>query len=234
MPKLRQKLNKLAKKAKAQKKACFSCITQKFKNSREELKKSIDLESFGGHRLKMLVLIFLIAFTGYVLLFRQNYAKIFLVQKNERGEKTIQELKQEKLGQDLRGLVAGHPIERMIPYIAQKDRKTAAYLIGIAKKESAWGERRPVLAGKDCYNYWGFRMERERMGSGGHTCFDSPREAVNVVSRRIAEIIERNDAESAKDLLVWKCGNDCASTGGRAAADKWAMDVDYYAEQILN
>ena len=234
MPKLRQKLNNLAKKAKTQKKACFGYITQNFKNSREELKKSIDLESFGGHRLKMLVLIFLIAFTGYVLLFRQNYAKIFLVQKNERGEKTVEELRKEKLGQDLRGLVAGHPIEKMIPYIMEKDRMTAAYLIGIAKKESAWGERRPVLAGKDCYNYWGFRLERERMGSGGHTCFDSPREAVNVVSRRIAEIIERNDVESARDMLVWKCGNDCAATGGRAAADKWAMDVDYYAEQILN
>jgi hypothetical protein len=72
------------------------------------------------------------------------------------------------------------------------------------------------------------------MGSGGHTCFDNPREAVDVVARRIAEIIERNDAQSARDMLVWKCGSDCSVTGGQRDADKWALDVDFYAEKILN
>ena len=199
----------------------------------KKLKKSVNLESFREHQIKVLGLVFLIAFSGYVVLFRQNYAKIFLTQQKV-AEKTEQELKREKLEKDLRVIVAGHPIEKMIPFIASKDRKIAAYLIGIAKKESAWGEKKPVLDGVDCYNYWGFRAERDRMGSGGHTCFDSPREAVAVVSRRIAEIIERNDVESARDMLVWKCGTDCSATGGQKAANKWARDVDYYAEQVLN
>ena len=234
MSKLTQKLNKLVQKAKSRKEAYFSFISQKFSNSLEELRKNIDLESFSGHQVKVLILVFLIAFFGYVVLFKQHYCEIFLAQKNYLPEKTPQEIRKEKLSDDLRVIVSGHPIEKMIPYIAAKDRKTAAYLIGIAKKESNWGKRRPVLAGVDCYNYWGFRLEQENMGSGGHTCFRSPQEAVNVVSRRIAEIIERNDVESARDMLVWKCGTDCAATGGQKAADKWARDVDFYAEKLLN
>ena len=200
----------------------------------KKAKKSFNPGSLSEHRLKTVVLVSLIAFTSFVLLFQQNYSKIFFVQKIPIERKSSQEIKRERFKKELSILLKDHPIERMIPYIAQKDRKTAAYLVAIAKKESNWGKRIPVLAGQDCYNYWGFRLERERMGSGGHTCFDSPREAVEVVSRRVAEIIERNDAQSAKDMLVWKCGTSCAVTGGQAAANKWARDVDFYAEKVLN
>lgn len=185
-------------------------------------------------RVKTVVLVCLIAFMSFVVLFKQNYAKIFLAQVNHATKKSQSEIEKENLKRDLHAMVKGHPIELMIPYIAQKDRKTAAYLIGIAKKESNWGERRPVLAGVDCYNYWGFRLLRDRMGSGGHTCFDSPQEAVDIVSKRITEIIAQNEVESARDMLVWKCGSNCALTGGRAAANKWALDVDLYADKLLN
>jgi hypothetical protein len=234
MPKLKQKLKKLIDKAKSQKTAYFKLLLQKLNIITENIKNSIKLGGISEHQAKSLVLIFLIAFTGFVILFRQYYSDNFFPQKNYVEKKNPKEIEKEKLRKDLSILVKGHPIEMMIPYIAKKDRVTAAYLIGIAKKESNWGKRHPALAGQDCYNYWGFRAQRERMGSGGHTCFDSPREAVDVVSRRIAEIIERNDAQSAHDMLVWKCGSDCSVTGGQRDADKWALDVDFYAEKILN
>jgi len=234
MQKLTRKLNKLSEILKRKLSAYLSRISQKYQLISENIQKSLAPIRLSKHQAKVSVLICLIALSGYVVLFKQNYAKVFLAQNTHLKEKTPGEIERENLSKELRLIVKGYPIERMIPYIATKDRKTIAYLIGIAKKESAWGKRRPVLLGKDCYNYWGFRAERERMGSGGHTCFDNPREAVAVVSRRIAEIIARNDAESAKDLLVWKCGSDCSVTGGQAAANKWAEDVDFYAEKVLN
>jgi hypothetical protein len=235
MPKIKQKLNNSIKEKELKKATYFGVLLSKAKIFVENMKQSFNPGLLSRFQVETLVLICLISFTGYVILFKQNYSKIFLPQeKGNIQQKSSQEIEKDRLRKDIRAIVKGHPIEMMIPYIAEKDRKTVAYLIGIAKKESNWGERRPVLAGQDCFNYWGFRAERERMGSGGHTCFDSPREAVDVVSRRIAEIIERNDAESAKDMLVWKCGSSCAETGGQAAANKWARDVDLYAKKVLN
>ncbi|MFA5961534.1 MAG: hypothetical protein WC848_02555 [Parcubacteria group bacterium] len=234
MPKPTQKQNKSIKQAKSEKTACFRDVLSKITDFFENAKKSFNPGLLTRYQLETLTLICLIAFTGYVVLFKQHYSEMFLTQEVQVPKKSPQEIERERLKKDLRVVVKGHPIEMMIPYIAQKDRKVAAYLIGIAKKESNWGERKPVLAGVDCFNYWGFRAERERMGSGGHTCFDSPKDAVDAVSIRIAQIIERNDAESAKDMLVWKCGSDCSATGGQAAANKWARDVDFYAEKVLN
>lgn len=234
MLKLTPKLKNLIKQAKLKKTALFSGILPKLKTSLKNLQKTLELDGFSAHRAKVVTLVCLIALSGYIVLFQQHYAKLFLTQKIQVEEKSPQEIERARMQKELKVLVKGHPIERMIPYIATKDKKTIAYLIGIAKQESNWGERRPVLAGVDCYNYWGFRAERDRMGSGGHTCFNSPREAVAVVSKRIAEIIEHNDADSAQDMLVWKCGSDCSVTGGQVAANNWAQNVDFYAEKVLN
>jgi hypothetical protein len=235
MQKLTQKLKKIPKTLKRELSAYLSRISQKFQQTVKKLQaEPLLVALLHSHRAKVTTLLCLIALFSYVILFKQHYREVFFAQKTHLKEKTPQEMEKENLKKELKLIVKGYPIERMIPYIAEKDRETVAYLIGIAKKESAWGERRPVLLGKDCYNYWGFRAQRERMGSGGHTCFDSPREAVAVVSKRIAEIIKRNDAESARDLLVWKCGSDCSVTGGQDAANKWAEDVDFYAKQVLN
>lgn len=129
-------------------------------------------------------------------------------------------------------LVKGYPIAEMMPYIIEKDPKVAAFYIAIAKKESNWGKRVPVLNGKDCYNYVGYRGKSEKKGSGGHTCFNSRKEAVDVVSKRIKELIEKYDRDTAKKMVVWKCGNNCAATGGQAAANKWIDDVDYILEKL--
>ena len=101
------------------------------------------------------------------------------------------------------------------------------------KKESNWGKRHPVLDGQDCFNYWGYRGQSERIGSGGHTCFDSPRQAVNVVANRINEIIKQNDVQSAKDMIVWKCGFSCDGHSDESVR-KWISDVDYYAKKVIN
>jgi hypothetical protein len=138
------------------------------------------------------------------------------------------------LEKEINQLVAGYPIAKMTPYISQKDPKVAAFMIAIAKKESAWGKHVPVLDGQDCYNYWGFRLKSEKMGSGGHTCFDSPQEAVNVVASRIDEMVNTENIDSAKDMVVWKCGYDCQDEAKTASEQKWIKDVNIYYSKLSN
>lgn len=128
-------------------------------------------------------------------------------------------------------LVKGYPIEKMMPYILEKDRRVASFYIAIAKKESNWGKRVPVLNGKDCYNYLGYRGGGKK-GSGGHTCFDSRKQAVDIISKRIKDLIEKYDRDTPAEMVVWKCGSSCAATGGQAAANKWISDVDMYLEKL--
>ncbi|NTV41343.1 MAG: hypothetical protein HGA61_03670, partial [Candidatus Moranbacteria bacterium] len=129
-------------------------------------------------------------------------------------------------------LVEGYPIEEMTPFILSKDPKVAAFMIAIAKKESAWGKRRPVLAGRDCYNYWGFRLKTDSMGSGGHTCFDTPQEAVDVVASRIDEMVNQENLDSPKDMIVWKCGYGCQDSVKTAEERKWISDVNLYYSKL--
>ena len=221
------------KKVIMKKNAYLTLSLEKIHAFRCYLRSSVRPGIFTPIQARIVILGFLVLFSGYIVLFKQCYDKDFLTQENPARQKTPREIEIDNLKKDLNALVNGSPIEKMVPYIAQKDRTTAAYIIGIAKKESNWGNRKPVLAGQDCYNYWGFRLERARMGSGGHTCFNNPKEAVNVIAGRIEQIIERNNAQSAKSMLVWKCGSDCSATGGQASADKWAADVDMYAKKVL-
>jgi hypothetical protein len=233
MKKIQIKLNTRLKKAKLKKSAYIRYFMQRFNIITEDIKKSIEPGLLNKHQVTVVMLVSFIVFTSYIILIKQYYYQNFL-QVRQVEQKSVQEFKAEKFEKELATLVAGYPIEAMVPYIAKKDRDTAAYLIGIAKKESNWGKRKPVLDGKDCYNYWGFRATRERMGSGGHTCFDNPKEAVNAIANRIDQIIVRNDVKSAKNMVVWKCGSNCDVTGGQDAADKWIIDVDMYAKKVLN
>ena len=137
-----------------------------------------------------------------------------------------------KLEKKLIGIVAGYPIERMVPKIAEKDEKVAAFLVGIAKKESNWGRRVPVYQGEDCYNYWGFRKESEIMGSGGHTCFETPEAAVDQVADRIEELINDEQIDTPKEMVIWKCGYGC--NGPEAyGAQKWISDVSIYFKKVI-
>ena len=130
---------------------------------------------------------------------------------------------------DVNEMLEGYPMQSAAPYIATQNRQVAAFLVAIAKKESAWGEHTPKLNGQECYNYWGYRGKRKRMGSGGHTCFDSQKDAVRTVSRRIRALI-RKGYDTPEKMVVWKCGS---CTGPAAVgAEKWISDVDLYYKKI--
>lgn len=131
----------------------------------------------------------------------------------------------------IRYMVKGYPIERMIPYISARDKKTAVFLVSVAKKESNWGKYAPRLNGKDCYNYWGYRGESENMTSGGYTCFSGPEEAVRVVAERFDELISDSKLDTPQKMIVWKCGWNCDGQDTRSVS-KWIKDVNYYYKKL--
>lgn len=135
------------------------------------------------------------------------------------------------LEEEIGDLVKGYPIEKMVPEISKKDRKVAAFLIAIAKKESNWGKRVPILKGRDCYNYWGYRGIRKDMGTGGHTCFSSPKDAVDTVAKRIEFLISNEKLNTPEKMKVWKCGYDC-SWDNKKAVQKWVDDVSIYFKKL--
>ena len=153
-------------------------------------------------------------------------------QEAELASLSDEQLSQKEFEAKVRTMVKGYPIEKMLPYILKKDRNVAAYLIAIAKKESSWGVHSPVLKGQDCYNYWGYRGQRKLMGSGGHTCFNSRQDAVDTVGKRLDNLVNEQQIDNTKDLVVWKCGRSCAATGGQASANKWISDVDMYYQKL--
>lgn len=153
----------------------------------------------------------------------------FAVNENERLSAQVPELTPVKtpFERNIEKMVSGYPIESMVSEIAKKDPVVAAYMVSIAKKESNWGKRSPKLDGKDCYNYWGFREERDRMGTGGHTCFESRYDAVNTVSKRIKRLVYEYDRETPREMVVWKCGYSCDGHSEKSV-EKWIADVGYY------
>ena len=138
---------------------------------------------------------------------------------------------EKKLKENILEMVKGTPMEKMAPFIAKQDRIVAAFLVAIAKKESSWGVHVPVLNGEDCYNYWGYRGIREKMGTGGHTCFDSPKDAVETVAKRVDFLVNSEKRNTPEKLKVWKCGYDC-SWDDPSAVRKWINDVDYYFKKF--
>ncbi len=136
-----------------------------------------------------------------------------------------------QLQADIEELTKGYPIEKIAPLIARENRETAAFMVAIARKESAWGKRTPKLNGQECYNYWGFRKKQKRMGSGGHTCFNSPNEAVYVVARRISRLIKKG-YNTPEKMVLWKCG-DCTGSA-KIGAKKWIQDVNLYYKKIYH
>lgn len=141
------------------------------------------------------------------------------------------EVAEEEYRAKITEMVAGHPIEAMLPYIFEKDRTVAAFLIGIAKKESNWGKRVPVLDGQDCFNYWGYRGVRRLMGTGGHTCFNSRKDAVDTVAKRIERLVYSEQLDTPEKMILWKCGFSCAGHS-RESVKKWISDVDRYFSQL--
>jgi hypothetical protein len=141
------------------------------------------------------------------------------------------EAEKEEYRQQIEELVAGYPIEDMLPHILEKDRIVAAFLIGIAKKESNWGKRVPVLNGQDCFNYWGYRGVRRLMGTGGHTCFNSRKDAVDTVALRLESLIYSSKLDTPAKMIIWKCGYSCDGHS-RESVRKWIADVDMYFREL--
>ncbi|MEI9966353.1 MAG: hypothetical protein WDN67_01695 [Candidatus Moraniibacteriota bacterium] len=138
-----------------------------------------------------------------------------------------------RLENSVHEMLEGYPMEAMEPYILERNRPTAAFLVGIAKKESNWGLRVPTQNGRDCYNYWGYTGEGSRGSSMGHGCFGSRKEAVDTVARRIDTLVYDFDLTTSADLVVWKCGYSCDGHSP-AAVSKWIADVGYYTDQLEN
>ncbi|MDZ7611387.1 MAG: hypothetical protein U5L10_01365 [Candidatus Moranbacteria bacterium] len=132
-----------------------------------------------------------------------------------------------ELEENIREMVEGYPIEKMVPYIIEKDKMVAAFVVSIAKKESNWGKRVPVLNGEDCFNYWGYRGGGERVAPGGYTCFDTRQEAVEAIAGRISELVNKYELKSPEDMIIWKCGSTCAGHSSYGVR-KWISDVAYY------
>lgn len=136
------------------------------------------------------------------------------------------------LQDELEEMVAGYPIEQMVPFIVKQDKKVAAFLIAIAKKESAWGRHVPHLNGEDCFNYWGYRGGGDSVTQGGYTCFDSPEEAIEIVGKRIAYLVEDQGLDTPNKMIVWKCGSTCAGHSSYGV-QKWISDVNIYFKKIV-
>src|SRR3989344_132458 len=148
---------------------------------------------------------------------------IFFEYFNETAEAQYKE--------NVKKMVRGYPIEAMLPYIFEQDRLTAAFLIGIAKKESNWGKRGPVLDDQDCFNYWGYRGVRRMMGTGGHPCFNSRKDAGDTVAKRLDTLIRSEKLNTPEKMIIWKCGFSC-SGHSRESVKKWISDVDMYFKQL--
>jgi len=176
-------------------------------------------------RVEDALFVFLLVFSLFFSAFLFGVGKQMQTEeKNERGKNLPTQFEK-----DMSLMVVGHPIQKMIPFIAKQDKDVAAYLVAIAKKESNWGKYHPEKNGKECFNYWGYRGTYNQTASG-YSCFKSPKQAVNVVGERIRELMEQDITEPS-EMVVWKCGQNC-SADNVYAVDKWIEDVAYYHEKV--
>lgn len=128
----------------------------------------------------------------------------------------------EDLKNDVAGIVKNTPMAAMIDSISEKDRTVAAFIVGIAMKESKFGVYSPKMGGRDCYNYWGLKAGGKTT-AGGYTCFGSPEDAVSGVSKTIKKMVAKGVRTPAQ-AISWKCGSSCAGHGA-ANVQKWISDV---------
>lgn len=157
---------------------------------------------------------------------------MFGIGEQIKSEKDIVYTPAPVINREVEKMVAGTPMEEMVPFISLKDERVASFLVAIAKKESNWGKFSPKKDGKECYNYWGYRGKENKTASG-YSCFKNPRQAINVVGGRIAALIEQ-EIDTPKKMVVWKCGRNCEAAGGQVAANKWVQDVSYYYQKLYN
>jgi len=134
----------------------------------------------------------------------------------------IEEKKQGEFEAEILRYIKDRPMEAMAPYIAKQPRTVAAFIVGIAMKESKFGIYAPHSGGRDCFNYWGYRG-RENTTASGYSCFDSPEHAVQVIGKKIDSLVARGISNPA-EMISWKCGSTCAGHGAENVR-KWIADV---------
>ncbi|MEI7890379.1 MAG: hypothetical protein WCI36_00260 [bacterium] len=130
----------------------------------------------------------------------------------------------------LYAIVGETPIAEMVPFISRRDQKVAAFLVGIAKKESSFGLASPSKDGKTCYNYWGYKGEGGRGVGMGYACFSNAEEAIRVVGDRIEVLVNKERDTPARMVDTWKCGKSCLGDPG---APGWIATVALYFEKIV-
>jgi len=152
--------------------------------------------------------------------------KICQASANEYSPKPAVSKPEAKKDGDLKekvaGIVKNTPMSAMVDSISQKPKPVAAFIVGIAMKESKFGVYSPKLAGRDCFNYWGFKGGGPTV-AGGYSCFSSPDEAVDAVGARIEKLVNRG-VNSPAQMISWKCGSSCAGHGAENVR-KWIADV---------
>jgi len=135
----------------------------------------------------------------------------------------IDEKKHESFEKEILQYIKGKPMESMAPYIARQPRIVAAFIVGIAMKESKFGIYAPHDAnGRDCNNYWGYRGP-ENTTASGYSCFSSPEHAIQVVGKKINKLVAQGISNPA-EMISWKCGSTCAGHGAEDVR-KWIADV---------
>ena len=154
-----------------------------------------------------------------------NSGKICSPQNNEYREelaKADSGENQNDLKEDIEKIVKNTPMAAMVDPIAEKDRTVAAFIVGIAMKESKFGVYSPKLGGRDCFNYWGLKGGGKTV-AGGYSCFSTPEDAVDAVGKRIEKMVAKGVRTPAQ-AIGWKCGSSCAGHG-EANVRKWISDV---------
>ncbi|HLN19333.1 MAG TPA: hypothetical protein VK255_04150 [Patescibacteria group bacterium] len=130
----------------------------------------------------------------------------------------------------IKEILSGYPMEKMVEAIGQKDKETAAFLVAIAKKESDWGKHAPSQAGRDCFNYWGYKGGYNPVQ--GYSCFDSPEQAVEVVGQRIDKLTDKG-LNTPEKMVVWKCGSSCSWDNPKNVAS-WIGAVRTYWSKLVS
>jgi len=128
-------------------------------------------------------------------------------------------------------IVGDTPIAEMVPLIARRESKVAAFLVGIAKKESSFGLASPSKEGSTCYNYWGYKGAGSRGTALGYSCFGSAQEAIQIVGDRIEVLVAKERNTPVRMVDTWKCGRSCAGDPG---APSWVSTVALYFDKIVN
>lgn len=165
------------------------------------------------------------------LFIEKNKIEVNNAKKEEKRKYHIDNKSSGDFSEKLYAIVGDAPIKEMIPFIAKRNKHTAAFLIAIAKKESGLGEHAPSLDGRDCHNYWGYKGSAGRGSSLGYACFADAEEAIEIVGNRIDVLVSKDRTTPARMVDTWKCGTSCKGDPG---APSWVSTVSLYFEKIVS